>query len=117
VLAVLGLNGGIALSTVDFKTDILIVLAGAATLIPLLLFAEGAVRIPLIRVGFLQYIAPTLMLLAGVVLGEKMNVSQIVCFCFIWAGLAVYTITNYRNRRGMDERTNHIGPATEKGQS
>src|SRR5690625_3147884 len=40
--------------------------AGAVTAISLLLFAQSTLRIPLSLVGFLQYIAPTLMFLFGV---------------------------------------------------
>src|SRR5699024_9667896 len=47
-------------------TDILLILSGAATALPLFLFATGAPLIPMYMIGFLQYIAPTLMLLLGV---------------------------------------------------
>ncbi|GAA0605944.1 EamA family transporter RarD [Virgibacillus siamensis] len=65
--------------------------AGIATAIPLLLFAAGAKRIPLSMVGFLQYIAPTLMLILGVFLyGEPFTQAHLVSFVFIWAALIIY---------------------------
>ena len=45
--------------------------AGIVTAVPLLLFATGANRISLSMIGFLQYIAPTLMLIQGVFLYEE----------------------------------------------
>ena len=46
----------------DVKTDILLIFTGVATALPLVIFAKGAQRIPLYMIGFLQYIAPTMML-------------------------------------------------------
>lgn len=69
----------------------LLVGAGVATAIPLLLFAAGAKRIPLSMVGFLQYIAPTLMLILGVFLyHETFTQAHLVSFVFIWVALFIY---------------------------
>lgn len=46
-------------------TWMLLFFAGVFTALPLLLFAEGAKRLPLYQVGILQYIAPTITLLIG----------------------------------------------------
>ena len=97
-LVVIGMQDGLAFTQQGVGTDILIVLSGAATMIPLLLFSEGAKRIPLIRVGFLQYIAPTLMLVSNLILGDTFNLNQLVTFIFIWTGLAVYSFSNLRKR-------------------
>jgi len=43
-------------------------------------------------VGFLQYLAPTLMLLLGVfAYGEPFTTAHAICFGLIWAGLFLYT--------------------------
>ncbi|MCM3759985.1 EamA family transporter RarD [Alkalihalobacillus oceani] len=77
---------------VDSTTAWLLIIAGAATAIPLLLFATGARRIPLSLMGFLQYIAPTLMLILGVFLyKEPFHLSQLIAFLFIWTGLFIFT--------------------------
>jgi len=39
---------------------------GVVTAVPLILFAAGANRLPLSVIGFLQYLAPTLMLIIGI---------------------------------------------------
>lgn len=75
----------------SWGTDLLLVFGGALTAIPLACFAYGARRIPYSLVGILQYLAPTLQLLAGVlVLGETFTRVQTIGFACIWAGLALY---------------------------
>lgn len=70
----------------------LIPMAGVVTAVPLMLFATGARHLDLSMVGFLQYIAPTLMLLLGVfVYREPFTLAHAVCFGLIWMGLILYT--------------------------
>lgn len=65
--------------------------AGITTAVPLLLFAFGTKRIPLSMVGFLQYIAPTIMLLLGVfVFQETFSVNHMIAFILIWTALIIY---------------------------
>ncbi len=75
------------------RTDGLLVGAGIATTVPLLLFASAARRIPLIWVGILQYIAPTIQLLLGVfVFGETLSLHRLAGFGLVWAALAIFAI-------------------------
>ncbi|WP_226036220.1 EamA family transporter RarD [Aquibacillus saliphilus] len=72
----------------------LLIGAGVVTAIPLLLFASGAKRIPLSMIGFLQYIAPTLMLILGLFLyHEVFTHAHAVAFIFIWTALFIYTVS------------------------
>ncbi|WNW12204.1 EamA family transporter RarD [Pseudomonas sp. DTU_2021_1001937_2_SI_NGA_ILE_001] len=67
--------------------------AGPVTLVPLVCFNAAARHLPYATLGFLQYIAPTLvMLLAVLVYGEHLAPSTLAAFAFIWAGLAVYSV-------------------------
>jgi len=76
----------------DVKTDILLILTGAATAIPLVFFAKGVQRLPLYLSGFLQYIAPTIMLFLGVVIyGETFGKIDLLSFTFIWVALILFT--------------------------
>ncbi len=78
--------------------------AGIVTVTPLLLFGAGARRIPLSRVGFLQYIAPTAMLVIGTVFyGEPFTRAHAVSFTFIWIALVIFTVTMVR--AGVRPRT------------
>ena len=79
-------------------TCFLLVSGGVVTGLPLYMFAEGAKSIPLSRVGFLQYISPSLSLLIGVfIYGESFTAVHAVSFGFIWTGLLVYTVSGYMN--------------------
>ncbi len=76
----------------DVKTDILLIFTGVATALPLVLFAKGAQRIPLYMVGFLQFIAPTMMLFLGVIIyNETFGKIDLISFIFIWIGLILFT--------------------------
>lgn len=78
----------------SIETDLLLVGAGAATAVPLLYFSKGVQKIPLYLSGFLQYIAPTMMLLLGVFLyKEPFSGSQLIAFICIWGSLVLLTIT------------------------
>ncbi|WP_210468575.1 EamA family transporter RarD [Sporosarcina sp. 6E9] len=76
----------------DVKTDTLLIFTGVATALPLVLFAKGAQRIPLYMVGFLQFIAPTMMLFLGVIIyKESFGQVDLISFIFIWIGLILFT--------------------------
>lgn len=93
------IRGGSHFVTGDPSTDLLLILGGLMTMLPLYLFTNGASKIPLASIGFLQYFAPTLMLLIGVVLyGEPLTRTYLISFVFIWTGLALYSLNLVRNR-------------------
>lgn len=73
---------------------------GVVTAIPLLMFAIGAVYIPLSLIGLLQYIGPTLTLLIGIfIYGEAFTDTHKISYSFIWTGLIFYTIIKFKNSR------------------
>ncbi len=81
--------------TISFGQDAyissLLILSGGLTTIPLILFAMAAQRLPLTVLGLIQYIAPTLQFLCGVLLyGEKLTQGQMISFGFIWLGLVLF---------------------------
>ncbi|CUS02654.2 Protein RarD [Candidatus Promineifilum breve] len=80
---------------------LLLIGAGIVTSIPLLLFAAGARRIPLTTLGLLQYIAPTMQFLIGVlVYNETFGLTRLIGFGLVWLALVLYTIeTLIVNRR------------------
>ncbi len=84
-------------------SDVLLVGAGLMTTIPLLMFASAARRIPLSLVGILQYIAPTLQFLLGVlVYGEPFTHTQFIGFGIVWLALILFGVEGYlatRSRR------------------
>jgi chloramphenicol-sensitive protein RarD len=81
-------------------TDLLLILGGALTAIPLLLFTAAAKRLPYSTLGFLQYVAPSLqLLLAVLVFKEPLTAAHIVCFGAIWVALAIFVGEGVRGAR------------------
>jgi len=74
-------------------STLLLVGAGPVTTIPLLMFALATKQIPLSLVGILQYIAPTLQFLLGVlVYGEPFSFVKLIGFGIVWAALVIFAV-------------------------
>jgi len=74
--------------------------AGPVTLIPLVCFNAAARHLPFATLGFLQYVAPTLVLLLAVFMfDEHLDPAKLTSFLFIWVGLAVYSVDAWRTLR------------------
>lgn len=69
---------------------IMIVLLGPATVIPLYMFSWAARRMPLSMLGFLQFIAPSLLFVVALSTGERPKPLTLLSFVFIWAGVALF---------------------------
>lgn len=86
-------QGQSALNHFDWFTWLLLLLSGAVTAIPLLLYGKAAERITLTALGFLQYISPTGQFLIGIfVYKESFTTAHIICFACIWLGLTIFTV-------------------------
>lgn len=84
----------------DVPTTALLIASGAVTTVPLLLFAVAAQRLPMATLGVLQYLAPTMQFLCGILLfGETLNRGQILSFGLIWLGLILFAADSYRAAR------------------
>ncbi len=95
----LSATGGLAFGR-DIPTSALLICLGAVTMAPLVLFATAARHLPMSTLGLLQYIAPTLQFLSGVLLfGETLSHGQIVSFGLIWAGLLLFALDSYMSAR------------------
>lgn len=81
------------------QTTILLIGSGAMTVAPLVLFAGATHRIALASVGFLQYIAPTLILIFGVtVLQEPFPLERLPGFLLVWIALGLYSWSTFGSR-------------------
>jgi chloramphenicol-sensitive protein RarD len=95
-----------AFGNTSAMTNLLLIGAGAVTSVPLLLFAAGARRITLTTLGLLQYIAPTLQFLIGVLIyHEPFGQGRMIGFGLIWLALIFYSIENIIHRRRMNTLT------------
>lgn len=82
------------------RSDLLMVGAGVATTIPLLLFASAARQVPLSTVGLLQYIAPTIQFLLGVfVYKEAFDHTHLIGFGMVWVALVIFWVENFLANR------------------
>ena len=110
VLAWTGAQGQAAFGH-DRSLDLLLILAGAVTAAPLLMFAAAARRLPYATIGLLQYIAPTLQFVQAVWLfGEPLRPIHLVAFGAIWAGCALYAWGMLRRSGGVTATTSPSPP-------
>ncbi|HBX70663.1 MAG TPA: EamA family transporter RarD [Chloroflexi bacterium] len=99
-LLALEYTGQGAIFHVPAYQTILLILTGVVTGLPLLLFGAAARLVPLSTMGFIQYIAPTLQFLIGVlVYGEAFTHDRLIGFGIIWLALAIFSIDGFRVRR------------------
>lgn len=102
-LAWLLLNPAASSAQPEFYTTsqaLWLIAAGPVTLVPLVSFNAAARHLPYTTLGFLQYLAPTLVLLQAVLLfGEHLSSATLVAFMFIWAGLALYSVDAWLSLR------------------
>lgn len=85
---------------------VMIVLTGVVTSVPLLFFAQGAKRVSLSTLGFVQYLSPSLSLLIGVfIYKERFTHIDLISFSCIWVALAIFSFSRKevlaKFRRGL----------------
>ena len=94
-------NGTAAYGHVAWHVTLLLTLAGAVTLAPLLMFAGATNRLPLSLIGLLQFLTPVLQLLCGVLVNhETAPGSEWVGFGIVWVALVVLTADGLRQAGG-----------------
>jgi len=85
--------------------------AGPATVIPLALFAWAARRMPLSSMGFLQFLAPTIVFIIGALQGEALGPLRIASFVFIWVAVGVFAVgAVLKVRRGSRTAESIVAP-------
>lgn len=101
-LVYLELTGSASFGHTGIATSVLLASAGVVTAFPLLLFASAARQIRLATVGILQYIAPTLQCLLGVlVYGEALTGARLIGFGVVWTALLIYFLEGIVERRRL----------------
>ncbi len=82
-------------------TTTLLLLSGPLTVAPLALFSWAAWRLPLVWLGFIQFIAPTLQFFVGVASGEAFTPMRAAAFAFIWIGAGIFAFGAWRRTRRL----------------
>jgi chloramphenicol-sensitive protein RarD len=89
----------------------LIMMSGVVTALPLILYGKCTKILPLTIVGFLQYNAPSLMLILGIfVYNEDFTILDFTPFGMIWIGLMFFSYSQFKllfKRKVVDSKSNH----------
>ncbi|GAA5145075.1 EamA family transporter RarD [Nocardioides marinquilinus] len=80
--------------------SLLLVSTGVVTAVPLICFGAAATRVSMVTLGLLQYLAPTIQFVLGLlVFDERMTPARWVGFVLVWSALAVFTAEAARHHR------------------
>lgn len=106
-------HGGLGFGR-DVGVSLLLVGGGLITSVPLIMFAVAARLLPMVTLGLIQYITPTMLFLCGVLLyGEHLTPAQWASFALIWTGLVIFAGHALRAGRAAGTRpAGETSPAT-----
>lgn len=99
------------LAATSVSDHLLFIGSGVVTALPMMLYSLGVIKLPFVMLGFMQYISPTLSLLCGLLMGERVTQDKLVTFLFIWAALAVYMfamVMEERKKKALQNATTEI---------
>lgn len=112
-LVVLQARGDGHLGTEGLGHALLLASTGLVTAIPLICFGAAATRVSMVSLGLLQYLAPTIQFVLGlVVFSESMTTGRWLGFALVWGALAVFTAEALRHRRRQLALTASASPAS-----
>jgi chloramphenicol-sensitive protein RarD len=99
-LLVLSLTGHGTFTSHGAGHALLLAAAGPVTAIPLLAFAAASSRVPLSRMGLMQYLTPSIQFMIGVLVRhEALPPVRLIGFLLVWVALAVFTVDSAGGRR------------------
>jgi chloramphenicol-sensitive protein RarD len=79
---------------------LLLMTTGIVTAVPLVCFGGAAIRVPMVTLGLLQYLAPLLQFGLGIVyFHEDMPAGRWIGFGLVWVALVIFTVESLRRRR------------------
>ena len=85
---------------------------GIVTAVPLMLFGAAAIRVSMVSLGLLQYLAPTIQFALGIaVFHEDMPASRWIGFGLVWLALALFTVEAVNHRRRQLRLVAHASAA------
>ncbi|WP_436492957.1 EamA family transporter RarD [Actinokineospora sp. HUAS TT18] len=93
-------GGGGTFGNAGWLNAVLLAGTGVLTAIPLLMFGAAATKVSLTTLGLLQYTAPTVQFLCGIIVfHETMTTARWVGFGLVWLALVVITTESLLTRR------------------
>ena len=94
------------------NVKVAVVFSGVLTALPLVGFAYAVRRVPLSAIGLLQYVAPTMQFLIGVlVFHETFDRDRAIGFAFIWIALAIFAVDGFLRARRANAARATLVPA------
>jgi len=117
-LGVIASSGDLAFGSEGLGLSVLLVSAGAVTVVPLVFFGAAARLVPLSMLGLMQYLTPTLQFLCGVVVfGESVSAARWAGFSLVWLALCVLTwdMVRFTRQRVPTETPTGVLPAVSAG--
>ncbi|MFC3570373.1 EamA family transporter RarD [Paracoccus simplex] len=91
----------------DLPVSLLLAASGVITAVPLILFSYAARRVGMATLGLMFYLNPTLQFLCAVLLfGEAFTRWHMIAFAMIWAALAIYSASAFRQARRVPPLAN-----------
>lgn len=97
-------SGISALETGGSVKFILLLFSGLATAVPMGLFCAAAKNLPLLTLGLVQYISPSISLILGIFLfREPFDIIQFSAFAIIWIGLVFFSYGELTDIRSMSK--------------
>jgi chloramphenicol-sensitive protein RarD len=92
--------GTLTFGHLGWSHNLLLMATGLVTVVPLLFFTAATTRLPLSTLGLLQYLAPSLQFLLGVLyFGEDMSLGRWIGFGLVWLALVILTAFGVRQAR------------------
>lgn len=96
----LGLHGDASVTHHGTAYLVFVLLTGPITAVPLLLFGAAATRVSMTTLGLLNYIAPIMQFIFGLVIfHEQMTPMRWAGFGLVWVALALFTFDSMHTRR------------------
>ena len=84
----------------DVNLSLLIMLGGVVTAVPLLLFAIAARKLPYSTLGFIQFLAPTIVFVLGLtVFEETLEPAELGAFILIWIAIGIFVSDLFAKRK------------------
>lgn len=100
VVIFLECNGIGALAVATPGKYALLLCCGILTAAPLSFFAAAATKVPLVTVGLLEYLSPSISLVIGIFfMREPFDFVQFISFVIVWIGLVFFTYGEIKDSR------------------
>lgn len=98
-------NDGAGMGAHGPGKDAMLVLAGVVTALPLMAYVSAARSLPLVTLGLLFYVNPSVQLLVAVCwFGEPLHVADAWSFSLVWIGVLLYLARLLYERRRLATR-------------